>query len=834
MTTTVIRCLVTLSMILVTAIPLTALARDFVHPGITHTQESLTLIKAKIDAGEEPWATAWERVQRSRSASLDWQPEPYAHVERGPYNKPNIGSSAFTRDGCAAYVHALQWALTGKVAHAEKAVEILNAWSGTLGSISNHDARLLIGMDGYDYCNAAELIKHSWDGWPEAQQKAFEKMLREIFYPTIQDFYPSANGNWDAAMLQTMLAMGVFLDDQAMFDRGVAYFLEGDGNGAIRNYFKPSGQCQESGRDQAHTQMGLNFLASTCEIAWNQGVDLYSAFDNRLLKGFEYSAKYNLGEDVPFESYESFQGRYRHKRISDDGRGRFQPIYEKVLNHYQNRKGLEATYTERVVMQLRERSEDRRGQWFALDTLMFAGVGSAPFPAKPNVVLIFADDLGYGDLSCYGATKIKTPHIDRLAGTGMRFTDAHAAASLCSPSRYGVLTGQSPWRLHQKGNGFRLRPGRETLGSFLQKHGYTTAAIGKWHLGYSKDWNTLPITGPLEVGFDYHFGVPQNHNDSTRAFIENHDIVGRKPGEPYKVVKGEDFPEGLAEPRVEDLVDTTLTEKAVAFLRRSADKPFFLYFTPCAPHTHVTPNARFRGTSEAGLYGDHIQELDSHVGTILSTLEELELSKKTLVIFTSDNGSTPKDFKGTQGVHLNLADDSGDIRSKFKTAKADAKTLGHITNGPWRDGKGHPYEGGHRVPFMARWPGSIAPGSISHHPVSLTDIFATVADLIDRELPDHAAEDSFSLLPILQGTTPMATREAIFILGDGKDSAIAVCTGRWKLIVRYDHDRTESYELYDLKSDPGESTDLSEEHPEIAKRLATALQRAEAAGRTRP
>jgi len=151
-------------------------------------------------------------------------------------------------------MHALLWALTGKVAHAKKAAEIIGAWSSMLESIGNHDARLLVGMEGYDYCNAAELLKHTWDGWPQRDQARFEKMLRDIFYPIIKDFYPSANGNWDASMLQTMLAMGVYLDDRAMFDRGVDYYLKGEGNGAVRHYFKPSGQCQESGRGQGHTQ----------------------------------------------------------------------------------------------------------------------------------------------------------------------------------------------------------------------------------------------------------------------------------------------------------------------------------------------------------------------------------------------------------------------------------------------------------------------------------------------------------------------------------------------------------------------------------------------------
>ena len=455
-------------------------------------------------------------------------------------------------------------------------------------------------------------------------------------------------------------------------------------------------------------------------------------------------------------------------------------------------------------------------------------------PRRPNIVIIFADDLGYGDLSCYGATKIHTPNIDRLAGEGMRFTDAHSAASLCSPSRYGLLTGRAPWRLHRKGNGYRLSPGQTTLAAFLKDAGYTSAAIGKWHLGYSKDWNKVPITGPLEVGFDYHFGVPSNHNDSTRAFIENHDLVGRKPGEEYRIVKGRDFPEGLAEPRVEDQVDKTLTEKAVAFIRKNSEQPFFLYFTPCAPHTHVTPAAEFRGSSGAGLFGDHIQELDAHVGTLLNTLDELKLTRNTLVVFTSDNGSTPKDFKGTQGVNLNLADDSGDIRRKFKTAKEDAKKMGHVTNGPWHDGKGQAYEGGHRVPFIARWPDHIAAETSSTCTITLTDLFATAADVVGRDLPTDAAEDSFSVLPVMLGKqAEVNDRSAVFILGNGKDSSIAVCTGKWKLIVRYGADAERGNELYDLSNDPGELKNLAEKHPDIVDQLAAALDKAEADGKTR-
>ena len=357
----------------------------FTHPGVTHTQASLDFVKGKVASGAEPWASAWKGVQASRYADLEWQAQPRAHVERGPYNKPNIGSSEFSADANAAYLHALQWALTGNEVYAKKAAEILNGWSSTLESISNHDARLLVGMEGYDFCNAAELLKHTWDGWPRSDQAQFAKMLRGIFYPVIKDFYPSANGNWDASMLQTMLAMGVYLDDRFMFDRGVEYYLNGKGNGAIGNYFKASGQCQESGRDQAHTQMGLDFLVCTCEIAWNQGIDLYGASENRLLKGFEYTAKYNLGFDVPYEPYRSFEGRYHYKSISDDSRGRLRPMFEKVLNHYENRKGFDAAYTGQAAIQLREGTNgrqtrgrgSRRRRSSALDTLMFVGLGAA-------------------------------------------------------------------------------------------------------------------------------------------------------------------------------------------------------------------------------------------------------------------------------------------------------------------------------------------------------------------------------------------------------------------------------------------------------------------------
>ncbi len=323
--------------------------KPFVHPGLLHSREELAFVKGKVAAGEEPWKTAWERLRVSASASLDQKPRPRAEVVRGPYNNPNIGSSELSRDSAAAYTHALQWCLTDDAAHARQAIKILNAWSATLKTVSGHDTKLLIGMTGVQFCNAAELLRHTDAGWLKPDQARFEHLLREVFYPPIQDFFPAANGNWDASMIQTMLAMGVFLDDRAMFDRAVDYYLQGEGNGAIQNYVNAFGECQESGRDQAHTQMGLGFLGCAAEMAWKQGVDLYGASDNRLAVGFEYSAKYNLGHDVPYEPYRSVDGKYLYRSISPDSRGRFAPIYERIVYHYHGRKGLEMPFSREAV-----------------------------------------------------------------------------------------------------------------------------------------------------------------------------------------------------------------------------------------------------------------------------------------------------------------------------------------------------------------------------------------------------------------------------------------------------------------------------------------------------
>lgn len=339
----------------------------FVHPGLLHSQAELKFIKQNINTGQQPWKSAWEQLQSSDVASLAYTPKPVAKVVRGVRNNPNIGSSDMSSDAAAAYAHALCWSLTHKTAHATKAIEILNAWSSTLESVSGHDARLLVGMDGVAFCNAAELIRHTSTHWPVENQARFAGMLRKVFFPVIKDFYPTANGNWDASMIQTMIAMGIYLDDREMFDRGVEYYLHGPGNGSIKNYFNELGECQESGRDQSHVQMGIGFLGCACEMAWKQGVDLYAAANNRLALGFEYTAKYNLGEDVPYEPYRSLEGRYLYSRISPKGRGRFRPIYERIIHHYHDRVGLEMPRCREVADKIRPATAHR--QHMSWDTL---------------------------------------------------------------------------------------------------------------------------------------------------------------------------------------------------------------------------------------------------------------------------------------------------------------------------------------------------------------------------------------------------------------------------------------------------------------------------------
>ncbi len=280
-------------------------------------------------------------------------------------------------DSVAAYTHALHWSLSGSQAHANKAIEILNDYARTLKSVEGHDARLLVGITGIHFVNAAELIAHSDAQWSLTDRERFAKMLREVLYPVIENFYPRANGNWDASMIQTMMGMGIFLDDRSIYQRGVDYFLNGEGNGRLTNYIRPSGQCQESGRDQHHTLMGLGYLTAAAEIARNQGLNLYETAGNRLATAFEYCAKYGLGHAVPFERFVSVGGWYDHHKISEIGRGWEVPVFELAYRHYHHRKKMPMPFSEQVLRKTRpEKPSTTHKPW---STLMCA---QEPLPVK--------------------------------------------------------------------------------------------------------------------------------------------------------------------------------------------------------------------------------------------------------------------------------------------------------------------------------------------------------------------------------------------------------------------------------------------------------------------
>jgi hypothetical protein len=333
---------------------------EFVHPGMLHSRAELEFVKAKVKSGEEPWKSAWEKLRSSRYTALDWRPSREPDVVRD-LNGRWRGARELGDDALAAYAHALQWSLTGENAHAKKAAEILNAHSHTLKSITGHDAKLLAGITGYKFCNAAELLRPASSEWRAEDQAQFAAMLTNVYTPLIRDFFPKANGNWDASMIVTMMCIGVFCDDRATYDRATEYFLRGSGNGALTNYVFASGQCQETTRDQSHTQLGLGFLADACEVAWKQGDNLWGASNNRLALGFEYTAQYNLGFEVPVGGA---------KKISAQGRGNFRPIYEKVYHHYHDRAGLEMKFTRQVLERIRP--EGAHWDHVSWGTLLFA------------------------------------------------------------------------------------------------------------------------------------------------------------------------------------------------------------------------------------------------------------------------------------------------------------------------------------------------------------------------------------------------------------------------------------------------------------------------------
>ena len=348
------------------------LMAQFVHPGLLHSKADLDNLRLRVQSGQEPWKTAWQQLQNSDLAQLSVKPSVVSHISNGSYNLPDNGGSEFYDDGNIAYTMALQWYVTGNKKYAQKAIEFLNAWSYGLDSVTNHNRQLKVGVAGAKYLNAAEIIKHTYKGWAQKDQKAFEKMILDVWYPVIVDFVPRYNGNWDAAIGHTMLAMGIYLDRQDIFDRAYNHLLKGETNGAINWYFSETGQCQESGRDQHHTQMGMGYLACACEMAWNQGLDLYGAYENRLLKGYEYTAKYMNGEEVPYVQYVTFYGgTVFGTSISSGNRSQFLPIFEIAYRHYHGRKGLDMPFTWKSIT--KTRNETVSAGFMPWGTLVFAG-----------------------------------------------------------------------------------------------------------------------------------------------------------------------------------------------------------------------------------------------------------------------------------------------------------------------------------------------------------------------------------------------------------------------------------------------------------------------------
>lgn len=464
----------------------------------------------------------------------------------------------------------------------------------------------------------------------------------------------------------------------------------------------------------------------------------------------------------------------------------------------------------------------------------------------PHIVYILADDLGYGDVACLnGESKIPTPNIDRVAREGMAFTDAHSGSAVCTPTRYGILTGRYSWRSRIKQgvlNGYDtplIEPDRTTVASFLKSRGYRTACVGKWHLGLG--WATTnertprpgnidyskPVTdGPCSVGFDHCFVIPASLDMPPYCYVEDNHVfeapTGTTPGDTGKKL----FREGEIAPsfRPEDVLPT-LTRKAVEQIERHArehsDAPLFLYFPLNAPHTPILPIAPFAGSTNTTEYGDFVAQVDGTVGQVREALERAGMLENTLFIVTSDNGCAP------------MAD-IDELQAK-----------GHYPSYHFRGHKADIFDGGHRIPFVACWPGHVPAGATYDETICLTDLMATAAAITGEKLPANAGEDSASLLPALLGETKEPVREAT--VHHSVSGFFAIRQGPWKLILcghsggwsdpKPQNARTMNLprvQLYNLADDPGEKTNLEAAHPEIVKRLTRLLESYVESGRSTP
>lgn len=473
-----------------------------------------------------------------------------------------------------------------------------------------------------------------------------------------------------------------------------------------------------------------------------------------------------------------------------------------------------------------------------LGMLLLVSLASTSVSADfPNIVIILADDLGYGSLNSYGADEshIRTPNIDRLAKAGRRFTDANTPSSVCSPTRYGLLTGRYDWRTNQKHgvinttDPLHIQPSRSTIGSLLKSVGYRTAAIGKWHLGYRNEKHdfTKPLSpGPLDIGFDYHFAVPQNHGDASGVYVRNRKVVGLRSDRTIPAGKspyGRDFMGIDAPQRVDENVMEELTTDAIGWLEKQQDEsPFFLYFAPVAIHFPYTPSEKTKGKSGTGLYGDWIHELDLSVGRILDAIDRMKATDNTLVIFTSDNG----------GVLMTDGD----------RPEADAYRAGLRCNGNLRGRKHSIYEGGFRVPFIASWPGHVEAGSVCDQTISLVDMYATMAAIVDQPVPvdEVVAEDSFNILPAILGdSSPKVIRSSMIV--HSPNGNFAIRSGDWKYVEgipspglkRVPRRDELGAQLYNLKDDPAEQNNILSQQSDVAKRLAEVLHQQRSSGRSK-
>ncbi len=485
-------------------------------------------------------------------------------------------------------------------------------------------------------------------------------------------------------------------------------------------------------------------------------------------------------------------------------------------------------------------------------------VVSSAAEQKPNIVLIYADDLGYGDVGCYGATKAQTPHIDRLAREGRLFTDAHSASAVCSPARYGLLTGRYPLRRNFWGptwtfSELTIDTKRPTLASIARSAGYATAIIGKWHLGLgqgSTDWNAPLRPGPLELGFDYYFGMPTVNSGAPCIFVENDRPVGYDPKDPFvRGVKSltQVWPEKGSYNEIggakaaflayrEEEVGQVFVDKAKEWLGpQMADKtrPFFMYFATTHIHHPFTPHPRFKGTSQCGLYGDFIHELDWMVGELLKALDEGGVADNTIVIFSSDNGGM------------------------LNATGQEAWKAGHRMNGKLQGFKFGAWEGGHRVPFLVRWPGIVPAGTVSDALVSQTDLMATFAEIVGKPLPKDAEVDSINQLLEFAGTADGPLRTEM-IISPNSPMHLTVRKGDWVYIPARDEGGFQGKkigdhlfggaatqpltkminsdvengkiqadappaQLYNLETDPHQRVNVYNQHPEVVQEMAAIL-----------